>query len=368
MHKVWNYKKAVILFMLIVMSFAFSSCEYKETGNSVEDQTEAEGKIEDVPMMEKSEDEVLLVQKDEVLEVASEVNTDQTVVIRRGKEFLNCGICASGDMLYTFESSPESNSFFVAEMPKEEQQILWSHIELPDNMAVRNITTDYQRKYHVLLMEMGTVVIGDEELYVPTYEVSYIWTITREGEVERKLDVSDIFVKEQRTPTCFITDLEGNYYFNKENEILRFNPDSGVTMRWSCEGYEIEALACGKSGKIYCIYEDYQGADILELLEEEGIADLCLLLPNYDCKYCCMATGLNEELLIFNREGGVFAYTEGDTVVNQRIYERDMPVVGEDIFVDKILDDGRLCLMTMDSETEEILYYYMPTVNRGENE
>lgn len=369
MHKIWNYKKVKSLFILTAMLVFVSSCGYKETENLVEDQTEV---ATETPLVsEKSEDETIFIKEDEMPETpetASEVSTDQTVVIRRGKEFLDCGLSVSGDMLYMSGNTTEENSFYIAEMPEEGQQLSWSYIELPDHMAMREVTTDYQDNWYILLMEMGKVLEDGREFNVPTYEVSYIWTINREGEVERKLDVSDIFAREQRSPTCFVTDLDGNYYFDNENEIIKLNPDGDITMRWSCEGYEIEALACGKSGKVYCIYEDYQGADILELLEEDGIADICLPLPEYGCKYCCMAAGVDAELLIFNREGGIYAYAAGDTAVKQRIWEKDMPVSGQDIFVDEILEDGRLCLTTMDRETEEMLYYYIPTAIGGENE
>lgn len=365
MHKIWNYKKVIISFILTAVLVFASSCGNKKTENVSDDKTEA--KTEKAPASGNAQDESIDI-KEEISEATSEVSASQTVVVRRGKEFLDYGLSAGGGMLYIYKSIFKDNSFCIAEMPEEGQQLSWNYIELPNHMEIRQLTTDYQGKFHILLMKMGKVMTEGMEFNVPTYKVSYIWTINREGEVERKLDVSDIFAREQRSPTCFITDLDGNYYFDNKNEIIRLNPDGDVTMRWSFDGYEIEAFACGKSGKVYCIYEDYQGTDILELLEKDGIADICLPLPKYDCKYCCMAAGIDAELLIFNRIGGVFVYTAGDNVVKQRIWEKDMPVSGEDIFVDVILEDGRLCLTTMDRGTEEMLYYYMPTAIGGENE
>lgn len=365
MHKIWNYKKAMISLILTAMLVFASSCGNKETENLLDDKTEA--RTEKVTASEKSEDGTISINDAEIPETASEVSTSQTV-IRRGKEFLDCGLSAGGGMLYTYKYISEKKGFYIAEMPEEGQLLSWSYIELPDYMALRETTTDNHGKCHILLIKRGQDMIEGRLIDGWTHEVGYIWTINRERKVEKKLDVSEIIAKEQSLPTCFVTDLDGNYYFDNENEIIRLNPDGDVTMRWSFDGYEIEALACGKSGKVYCIYEDHQGADILELLEKDGIADICLPLPKYDCKYCCMAAGIDAELLILNRIGGVFAYTAGDNVVKQRIWEKDMPVSGEDIFVDVILEDGRLCLTTKDRETEEMLYYYMPTAIGGENE
>ena len=362
MYNILTQKKVISSFILAAMLAFVSSCGYKETENLVEDKTE--NRTEDSSGSKELEDETDHKQE----EVVPEAGSNQTVAVRYGEAFSDCGLSVSGDMLYNYGSAPEDNSLCIAEMPEEGQQLSWNYIELPDHMEIRQLTTDYQGKFHILLMEVEKIIMNGEEFNVPTYEVSYIWTVNREGEVERKLAVSDIFARIQRTPTNLMIDVEGNYYFDNENEVIRLNPDGDITMRWSLEGYEIEALACGKSGKVNCIYEDYQGRDILELLEEDGIAGLCISLPEYDCKYCCMAAGVDAELLIFNRIGGVFAYIAGDTSLKQRIREKDMPVSEEDIWVDVILEDGRLVLTTMNRETEEMLYYYMPTAIGGENE
>ncbi|MCM1125795.1 MAG: hypothetical protein NC429_04930 [Lachnospiraceae bacterium] len=363
----WKNKSAAILFMLTAALILTSSCGYKEAEGVVENHKQAG--TENASEPEKSKEEAVQEKTpEEILETAPEAGLNQTVAVHYGEAFSDCGLSVSGDMLYMDRSAPDENSFYIAEIPEAGQQIPWISIGLPDHMAVRMLTTDYQDKYHVLLMKMGMTVIEDREFYVPTYEVSYIWTINREGEVERKLDISDLFAEEQRTPTCFITDLEGNYYFDIENKIYRFNPDSGITMKWSCEGYEIEALACGKSGKIYCIYEDYQGVDVFERLEEDGIKDICISLPNYGCKYDCMAAGLDTELLIFNMEGGMYAYADGADTVKQRISKKDMPVSGENAAIHEILCDGRLWIRVYDKETKGCTFYYIPTAVEGGNE
>lgn len=360
MYNILTQKKVISSFILAAMLAFVSSCGYKETENLVEDKTE--NRTEDSSGSKELEDETDHKQE----EVVPEVGSNQTVAVRYGEVFSDCGLSVSGDMLYNYGSAPEDNSLCIAEMPEEGQQLSWNYIELPDHMEIRQLTTDYQGKFHILLMEVEKIIMNGEEFNVPTYEVSYIWTVNREGEVERKLDVSDIFARIQRTPTNLMIDVEGNYYFDNENEVIRLNPDGDITMRWSLEGYEIEALACGKSGKIYCIYEDYQGRDILELLEEDRIACLCISLPEYDCKYCCMAAGVDAELLIFNLQGGVSAYADGAHTVEQRIVEEDMPVSGEEAHVHRILSDGRLWMRVYDKETKGCTFYYIPTVAGGE--
>lgn len=366
MHKRLDCRKGTILIILTVMLVFASSCGNKATKSLSDDKTEA--RAENAPALEKSEDGTITTNDAEMPETAFEVSSNETVIIRHGIEFLDYGLSAGGGILYTYKYIFEEKGFYIAEMPEEGQPLSWSYIELPDYMAIKEITTDYHGKCHILLIKREQDMIDGREMYGWTHEVGYIWTINREKKVEKKLDISEIIVKEQRLPTCFVTDLDGNYYFDNKNEIIKINPDGDVMMRWSLDAYEIEALACGKSGKVYCIYENHQGADILEQLKEDGIADICLPLPKYGCKYCCMAAGIDAELLIFNRIGGVFAYIAGDTSLKQRIREKDMPVSGEDILVDVILEDGRLVLTTMNRETEEMLYYYMPTAIGGENE
>lgn len=364
MHTIWNYKKVVILYILTVMLVFVSSCGNKETENLSNDKTEAG--IEKTSVSEELENEAETQPEEEMREAAPEAGSNQTVAVRYGEAFSECVLSMSGDILYNYGSASEENSFYIAEMPEEGQPLSWNCIELPDHMAIRKMTTDYQGKFHILVMEVEKIIRNGYELNVPTYEVSYIWMVNREGEVERKLDVSDIFAREQRSPTCFITDLDGNYYFDKEGDILKLDPDSGVTMRWSFDSYMIEAIGCGKSGKIYCIYEDHQGADILEQLEENGITGICISLPNYGCKYCCMVAGIDAELLIFNLEGGVSAYADGADTVEQRISKEDMPVSGEEAYVHRILSDGRLWIRVYDKETKGCTFYYIPTVAGGE--
>ena len=285
MHNVLTKNIVINLVILATMLVFVSSCGYKETKNLVEDKTE--NRKEDSSGLKDLEDETDYKQEEAVLEkilediseVAPKASSNQTVAVRYGEAFSDCILSERGDMLYDYGSTPGDNSLYIAEMPEEGQQLSWNYIELPDHMAIRQLTIDYQGKFHILVMEVEKIIRNGYELNVPTYEVSYIWTVNREGEVERKLDVSDIFAREQRSPTCFVTDLDGNYYFDNEEDILRLDPDSSVTMRWSCNSGMIEAIGCGKSGKMYCIYSDYQGKDTLELLEEGGIADICLPLP-----------------------------------------------------------------------------------------
>lgn len=363
-HIIWNYKKVITLLMLIVILVFASSCGNKETENLSNDKTEA--RIEKTSASEELENEAETQPEEEIREAAPEAGSNQTVAVRYGEAFSECVLSVSGDILYNYGSVSEENKFYIAEMPEEGQPLSWNCIELPDHMAIRQLTIDYQGKFHILLMEMGKVMTDGMEFNVPTYEVSYIWTINREGEVERKLDVSDLFAREQRSPTCFVTDLDGNFYFDEEGDILRLEPNSGVTMRWSCNSDRIEAIGRGKSGKMYCIYEDYQGADILELLEEDGIAGMCILLPNYDCKYSSMSAGSDAELLIVNIEGGVSAYADGAHTVEQRISKEDMPASGEEAHIHEILSDGRLWMRVYDKETKGCTFYYIPTVDGGE--
>lgn len=94
-------------------------------------------------MSEELEDEAETQPEEEA---APEAGSDQTVAVRYGEAFSDCVLSERGDMLYDYGSTPGDNSLYIAEMPEEGQQLSWSCIELPDHMAIRQLTTDYQGK------------------------------------------------------------------------------------------------------------------------------------------------------------------------------------------------------------------------------
>lgn len=132
-----------------------------------------------------------------------------------------------------------------------------------------------------------------------------------------------------------------------------------MNMRWTCDGNEVTAIGCGKSGNVYCIYEKSKER-ILDMLVDNNMAGCQLVLPHLTAQYSYIAPGTDTELLIFNIEGGVYACEPNKNTVEQRISIDNLPVSGEDAHSYGFLDDGRFFLMVYDYKAKDHLFYYIP--------
>lgn len=346
-------KKVNVFFILTVVLSLISAC-----GNQTQED-QVEGIEENIYTEESPENRIDSRPTGEKEAIVSyEVSNEETVIRYEGEYFRKSVFCAGGDMVYICGVKPSDNSYFIAGMQAEEKQFCELPVKIPDGMRVIRMTVDYLGKCHILLMSVEKVIIENEELDQITYEESFIWTIDKEGNIEKILNVSEIFAEERSRPFCFTTDNAGNYYFENKKDIIKVDSKGNVDMRLSSTG-EIEAIGCGRSGDIYCIYFNEEGIDTLDILKEDGLAGYGITLPYIGPRYSSIAAGTDTELLIFNIEGGVYTYERDENVVEQRISENNMPVSGENAASHGFLGDGRLCLMTHDYEGEIITFYYI---------
>lgn len=320
--RVGMIKKIKTVLMIFAVLSLMTSCGKQENAGLTEE------KEKDINKEEYSEDGAGLIQnKEEKAIVSYEVSDEEAVIYYKGEYFRKSAFCTGGDMIYLCGIKPEDDSYFIAGMKEEESRFSEFPVKIPDGMRVINMTADNQGRCHILLMSTEKVDIENEEFVRDriTYEESFIWIINKDGNTEKTLDVSEFFFREQRRPFCFVTDYEGNYYFESGKELIKLTADGNFDMRLFCGG-EIEAIGCGRSGEIFYIYFSEDGTDT--------------------------------EVLIYNAEGGVYTYDKDESAVEQRIPESDMPVSGEKAFNQGFLGDGRMCQMVY--EGENIIFYYLP--------
>ncbi len=343
-------KIKTVLMILAVLSLMTSCGKQENTGLPEE-------KEKDTNIEEYSEDEAGLVQNKEI--VSYEVSDEEAVIYYKGEYFTKSVFCTGGDMIYLCGIKPEDDSYFIAGMKEEENRFSEFPVKIPGGMRVINMTADNQGRCHILLMSTEKVDIENEEFVRDriTYEESFIWIINKEGNTEKILDVSEFFFREQRRPFCFVTDYEGNYYFESGKELIKLTADGNLDMRLLCGG-GIEAIGCGRSGEIFYIYLSEDGTDTMDMLKEGSAAGYEITLPHFGAQYSCIAAGTDTEALIYNAEGGVYTYDRDEGAVEQRIPESDMPVSGEKAFNQGFLGDGRMCQMVY--EGENIVFYYLP--------
>lgn len=339
-------QKKVKIFIILIMSLYLMACT-----NEITEETK------DIQETRQNPEQNAKIEVDNVIAPAYEISDEESIVDYEGDFFRKSVFCTGGEMIYICGINPVDGSYFIGGMPKEGNRISKYPVEIPEGMRVMGMTVDNQERCHLLLMSTEKIKINNEELDQITFETSDIWIIDKEGTLEKKIDVSEVFAMEQRRPFCFTIDYEGNYYFESQKEIIKLCPDGSVDMRLSCGG-EIEAIGCGRSGEIYYIYRNEGGIDMLDMLQEDSTADIQIELPDVGTQYSLLTAGTDTEVFIYNIDGGIYTSESDADTVELRLPISELPVSGESAVNSGFLGDGRLCLMVY--EGEKIVFYYIP--------
>ena len=339
-------QKKVKILAILIMSLYLMACT-----NEITEETK------DIQETRQNPEQDAKIEVDNVIVPAYEISDEESIVDYEGDFFRKSVFCTGGEMIYTCGIDPIDGSYFIGGMPKEGNRFSRLPVEIPENMRVFGMAVDSQERCHLLLISTEKIKINDEELDQITYETSDIWIIDKEGILEKKIDVSEVFATEQRRPFCFAIDYEGNYYFESHEEMIKLCPDGSADMRLSCGG-EIEAIGCSRSGKMYYIYRNREGTDMLGMLQEDSIADIQIELPDVGTQYSLLTAGTDTEVFIYNIDGGIYTYESDADTVELRLPISELPVSGELAVNGGFLGDGRLCLMVY--EGEKIVFYYIP--------
>ena len=339
-------QKKVKILAILIMSLYLMACT-----NEITEETK------DIQETRQNPEQDAKIEVDNVIVPAYEISDEESIVDYEGDFFRKSVFCTGGEMIYICGIDPIDGSYFIGGMPKEGDRFSKLPVEIPENMRVFGMAVDSQERCHLLLMSTEKIKINDEELDQITFETSDIWIIDKEGSLEKKIDVSEVFATEQRRPFCFVIDYEGNYYFESHEEMIKLFPDGSVDMRLSCGG-EIEAIGCGRSGKMYYIYRNREGTDMLDMLQEDSIADIQIELPDVGTQYSLLTAGTDTEVFIYNIDGGIYTYESDADTVELRLPISELPVSGESAVNSGFLGDECLCLMVY--EGEKIVFYYIP--------
>ena len=373
MKKVFNMKagsfrkqrRGITLQLLLILS-VMTAC-----GGKQDQETDAAGlggpegyevEISSSPEIGEQEDEGGTLHMTPEADQSFPVSDVEAVVPYEGGDFRKSVFCVGADMLYLYGTKPDETSF-LGYMKQEDTQFLEVSPELPEDMRAAYMTTDRGGNCHIMWISVEALDVNGVTQYRRTFEKIRITVVDRDGRLKTDTDLSEVFRTEEIRPsyTCFTVDNQGCYYLASKQEIIKCDGEGKPEGRIPCDGI-LQALGCGRSGDIYCIYAAGDGRELLGRVEqgEEGLRMVScgVSLPSADALYLDMAAGADAELLFYNKAGGVYAYDEAAGTLEQRIAPEEMPVSGMNVDACGFLGDGRLCLLTRENDVP--VFYYLP--------
>ena len=285
---------------------------------------------------------------------AVEVSDKNAIINYSGENFIKSAFAAGGNMLYIC-GMKEDDSYFSGYMQAEEDVIHEFDPGMDEDMRAFNMAVDCNGRCHILWMSVEKAELNGQLLDRINYGKSCITVVNSGGELEKEVDVSGIFSSRQTRPFCFAVDREGNYYIENEKEIIQILPDGAQGRTVACDG-RIEGIGVGKSGAVYCIYEEEGGGKKLADLNQDGLSICDAKLPEANASYAGIYAGTDSEILLFNKDSGIFAYDGNE--IEARVSGGEMPVTNDRIAGYGILSDGRACILSQENGTT--VFYYVP--------
>lgn len=345
-------KKAMICSFLIFVMIFLPACTTNFMKNLNTNESIVENEVESADKItsesERTDEETATL-------TAVEVSNESAIVYYTGENFVKSVFAVGSNMLYVCGIKTDGD-YFLGCMQKEEDVFREFTIEMDECMRAFNMVVDGQGRCHILWMSVEEYKAGDQSVDRITYDKSCITIVDNKGKLEREIDVTDLFSSEYKRPFCLAVDGEGNYYFENGKEIVQIMNDGSPGTVVICDGW-IEGVGIGKSGAVYCTYQLENGERRIGQLEEDIFCPYELQLPQSEAAYAGIYAGTDSELLIFNKERGVFACDKSH--IEARIPETELPVKGPEIVGYGILSDGRICIMQQ--ENESTVFYYIPS-------
>ena len=344
--------KTIICFFRVLGTIIFlpgcaeSSLKSQNAGESIRESGAAS--IEAIPAEGEGTDEETMPVTD------VEVSNQSAIAHYAGEDFQKSVFSTGSTMLYV-SGIKANGAYFLGYMQSEEDIFQEFNIEMDEDMRVFNMAVDGQGRCHILWMSVEKYEAGEQSVDRITYEKSCITVVDNKGMTVKEIDVTDLFSSGYRRPFCFAVDREGNYYFENDKKLVQIMNDGTQGAVILCDGW-IEGIGIGKSGAVYCTYQQENGERKLGRMEEEKLRPYELQLPQSEAAYAGVYAGTDSELLIFSKESGAFACDEN--YIEERVSRTELPIKGPEIAGHGILSDGRICIMEQgDAGT---VFYYIP--------
>ncbi len=344
-------------FLTLLLIFSITGCtnqsnESKSKDNQQELSTSTEEVLQSVTSTEATGENQII----EVEAIQYKVSNVSSSVLYEGSDIRKSCFALGGSKLFLVGISPE-NDYFLGTMEQEASIFETLSIEIPSDMRIINMYVDNQNKCYTKWISTEKTIVDDQEFDIPTDEKTWLVVVNSTGEIEKKLDISELMPAEAARSYNLCVDLQGNYYMDHENEIIKINSTGTQMERITCEG-SVAEIGCGKSGVIYCSYYNANNEIILGRIEEQTVVDVEAVLENPNINMYCIMSGTDSELLIYDPRTGVYTYNIESNVIENRIYIENLPISGEEVGGYGFLGDGRLCIYGI--QEEKFIFYYIP--------
>ena len=301
------------------------------------------------------EPENTIIEEDNSSEEGTEKEEKEQITsyVIQGEPFRK-SVFAPGDKGILLCGIDQSGQYFLGSVSDEDQQLTRFACNIPDGMRVVSIANDSYGNAHVLLMSTEKIEINGEVLDQLDYKKTEIQKLSASGNILDVMDVSGaVSGKLSGIPRSFYVDDNGWYYLDAGSDIVILDEDS-VMADCHTVGGRVTAIGQGRSGIVYATYFDGEGRERVKRLDND---DAGIALPDMEIASSKIFAGKENELLIYNKSGGVFALLEADAEEVCLLTELSaLPVSGDDVAGCGFMKDARLCLLEIDDD-KSIIYY-----------
>lgn len=284
-----------------------------------------------------------------------EISEEELTVTYEGEKFTTMTMGVGGDWIYVSARNPETNEAFLGRIEKGQATLEKITLEGMENMRAFRISVDPSGVCHVLWMGMKETKENGQIISQMDMSRACITSINQDGSLKEKIDISEMMAEKKVVPYHFAADKEGNFYLDSRNTIIKIGDGGQAITVIECEG-TVECIGVGRSGEVYCTYYADDEMTYLGKVEGDKVVKCDAELPQLSAKFAVMTAGVNTELLLYNRVGGVYVY-DGSTQIQEYIAGDDLPVSGEGVVGCGFMNDGRLCLA---AQKEGLTFYYIP--------
>lgn len=308
---------------MLLCCFYISGCGHLEnapinsTGEVIQ---ETEDALVELPVMEVSRNEV-------------EIGYEGGLIIKY--------ITAYGNTIYLGGKDGEGK-YDIHKMDYEAFTSESLEIELLVDMVILDIETDTQGNLHMFWS--NAFIRGTQW---------GIWVIDQEGNICKKMDVTEVLGEERTYLFATAIDAAGRYY-------LRSNKADEAVLVLNGEGEEItsiplengmglrEAIGRGKDGQVYAGVTEASDDSYVALLDvQEGKIKILSdnPLPNVGSLFSALGAGTDTDLLLYGPGTGIIAYDVENHTASNRLWISDFPANTEGNNCVCFLPDGRMLFL-----------------------